>query len=93
MLANRPIQDDSEMPLDNCNDQWGQIRIEITRQALDHMRVDTWLALAEYPNTWDPVRDVIEWHMNPATWTFFLLKYPELVAFAQHKDPTQKSNT
>jgi hypothetical protein len=91
MLANRPIQDDSETPLGNwCHNP---TVISITREALDHMQVDTWLALAEYPNTWDPVRDVIYWQMSEATWTFFLLKYPELVGLSQHKDPTQKSNT
>lgn len=70
-----------------------QIGIEITRQAVEQITLDTWLALSEYPNQWDPVRDVIHWHMSGATWTFFLLKYPELVALSQHKDPTEKSNT
>jgi len=78
-------------PTRYCTDV--SVLVEITREHLDRISIDTWLALAEYPNTWDPVRDVIEWSMNPATWTFFLLKYPELVVFAQHKDPTAKSNT
>jgi hypothetical protein len=57
--------------------------VVITREDLDRMSIDTWMALNEYPNQWDPVRDVIEWQIPAVIWTFLILKYPDLVAKTQ----------
>jgi hypothetical protein len=59
--------------------------VAITRENLDRISIEAWMALCEYPNEWDPVSDVIEWQLPAEIWTFFILKYPELVANQQHK--------
>ena len=61
--------------------------VAITREDLDHISIDAWMALSEYPSNWDPLTDVIEWQLPEAMWTFLILKYPELVAKTQHNNP------
>jgi hypothetical protein len=57
--------------------------VAITREDLDRISIDAWMALNEYPSNWDPLTDVIEWQIPPAIWTFLILKYPEVVAKTQ----------
>ena len=59
--------------------------VAITREDLDRITIDTWMALNEYPNNWDPLSDVIEWQIPASIWTFLILKFPDLVAKSQLK--------
>ena len=57
--------------------------VAITREDLDRISIEAWMALNEYPSRWDPLTDVIEWQIPAVIWTFLILKYPDLVAKTQ----------
>jgi hypothetical protein len=51
--------------------------VTVTREHTDRMGADCWLELSQWPNEWDPVRDIIVFRIPEIELVLIALKWPD----------------